>query len=193
MKELFRTVEQKMKLAVDHFHDELKRLRTGRASLGMLEGVTVEYYGSHVPLNQVSNLSVADANLIVAQPFDPSNIPAIQRGITQANLGLNPSSDGKVIRIPVPPLTEDRRKELVRKAHDQAEHARNAVRQARRARITRPLATARCAFRLRHRGRARRAMPLPVRRRSRGRERAREHHRLPGRETPTIGRRSNAR
>ena len=132
MKELFRTVEQKMKLALDHFHDELKRLRTGRASLGMLEGVTVEYYGSHVPLNQVSNLSVADANLIVAQPFDTSNIPAIQRGITQANLGLNPSSDGKVIRIPVPPLTEDRRKELVRKAHEQAEHARNGVRQARR-------------------------------------------------------------
>ena len=132
MKELFRTVEQKMKHGVDHFHEELKRLRTGRASLGMLDGVTVEYYGSHVPLNQVSNLSVADANLIVAQPFDPSTIPAIQRGITQANLGLNPSSDGKVIRIPVPPLTEDRRKELVRKAHDQAEHARNAVRQARR-------------------------------------------------------------
>ena len=113
MKELFRTVERKMKHAVDHFHDELKRLRTGRASLGMLDGVTVEYYGTPTPLNQVPNLSVADANLIVAQPWDPSTIPAIQRGITQANLGLNPSSDGKVIRIPVPPLTEDRRKELV--------------------------------------------------------------------------------
>ena len=132
MKELFRAVETKMKLSVDHFHDELKRLRTGRASLGMLEGVMVEYYGTPTPLNQVANLSVADANLIIAQPWDHSNIPAIQRGITQANLGLNPSSDGKVVRIPVPPLTEDRRKELVRKAHELAEHAKNGVRQARR-------------------------------------------------------------
>jgi ribosome recycling factor len=132
MKELFKEVEQEMKHALDHLHTELKRLRTGRASLNMLDTVVVEYYGSHVPLNQVSNLSVADANLIVAQPFDPTTIPAIQRGITQANLGLNPSSDGKVVRIPVPALTEDRRKELVRKAHDLAETARNGVRQARR-------------------------------------------------------------
>lgn len=132
MKELFKSVEQKMKHAVDHFHDELKRLRTGRASLAMLDPVVVDYYGTLTPLNQVANLSVADANLIVAQPWDPSTIPAIQRGIAQANLGLNPSSDGKLIRIPVPPLTEDRRKELVKKAHDIAEHARNAVRQVRR-------------------------------------------------------------
>ncbi len=92
----------------------------------------VDYYGTTTPLNQVANLSVADASLIVAQPYDPSTIPAIQRGITQANLGLNPSSDGKVVRIPIPPLTEDRRKDLVRKAHDFAETARNGVRQARR-------------------------------------------------------------
>jgi ribosome recycling factor len=132
MKELFKATELKMKHGLDHFHEEMKRLRTGRASLGMLEGVVVDYYGTPTPLNQVANLSVADANLIVAQPWDTSNIPAIQRGITQANLGLNPSSDGKVVRIPVPPLTEDRRKDLVRKAHDLAEHARNVVRQARR-------------------------------------------------------------
>ncbi len=132
MKELFLQVEQKMKHAVDHFHDELKRLRTGRASLSMLDTVVVDYYGTPTPINQVANLSVADANLIVAQPWDPSTIPAIQRGIAQANLGLNPSSDGKLIRIPVPPLTEDRRKELVKKAHDIAEHARNAVRLVRR-------------------------------------------------------------
>ena len=132
MKELFKTVEQKMKHAVDHFHDELKRLRTGRATLSMLDPVVVDYYGTPTPLNQVANLSVADANLIVAQPWDTSTIPAIQRGIAQANLGLNPSSDGKLIRIPVPPLTEDRRKDLVRKAHEIAEHARNAVRQVRR-------------------------------------------------------------
>ena len=132
MKDLFKSVEQKMKHAVDHFHDELKRLRTGRASLAMLDPVVVDYYGTPTPINQVANLSVADANLIVAQPWDPTTIPAIQRGIAQANLGLNPSSDGKVIRIPVPPLTEDRRKDLVKKAHEVAEAARNSVRGVRR-------------------------------------------------------------
>ncbi len=132
MKEVFREVETHMKHAAEHFHSELKRLRTGRASLAILEPVVVDYYGTPTPLNQVAHLSVADASLIVAQPYDPSTIPAIQRGITQANLGLNPSSDGKVVRIPIPPLTEDRRKELVKKAHDIAEHARNNVRQARR-------------------------------------------------------------
>lgn len=132
MKEVFREAEAHMKIAVDHFHGELKRLRTGRASLAILEPVVVDYYGTSTPLNQVAHLSVADASLIVAQPYDPSTIPAIQRGITQANLGLNPSSDGKVVRIPIPPLTEDRRKDLVKKAHDMAEHARTGVRQARR-------------------------------------------------------------
>ncbi len=132
MKELFREIEQVMKHAVDHLHQEFRHLRTGRASIAILEPVQVDYYGTMVPLNQVANLSVADANLLVAQPYDPSSIQAIQRGIAQANLGLNPSSDGKVVRIPVPSLTEDRRKELVKKAHDMAEHARNSVRQARR-------------------------------------------------------------
>ena len=131
-KEIFREVEQHMKHAVDHFHHELKHLRTGRASLSLLEGVTVDYYGSQVPLNQVANLSVPDATLIVAQPYDVSQISAIDRAIRKSDLGLNPSSDGKVVRIPVPSLTEDRRKEIVRKAHDLAEHARNGIRQARR-------------------------------------------------------------
>jgi ribosome recycling factor len=132
MKEVFRDVEQHMKHAVEHFHTELKHLRTGRASLALLDGLTVDYYGSPVPLNQVASLSVADASMIVAQPYDPSQSPAIERAIMKSDLGLNPSSDGKVIRIPVPQLTEDRRKEIVKKAHDLAEHARTAVRQVRR-------------------------------------------------------------
>ena len=132
MKEVYNEVETHMKHAVDHFHHELKHLRTGRASLALLEGITVDYYGSQVPLNQVANLSVSDATLIVAQPFDPSQSAAIERAIMKSDLGLNPSSDGKVIRIPVPSLTEERRREIVKKAHDLAEHARNAVRQARR-------------------------------------------------------------
>lgn len=132
MKEVFKEVEAHMKHAVDHFHHELKHLRTGRASLALLDGIMVDYYGSPVPLNQVANLSVADASMIVAQPYDPSQSSSIERAIMKSDLGLNPSSDGKVIRIPVPSLTEERRKEIVKKAHDLAEHARNAVRQARR-------------------------------------------------------------
>lgn len=130
--ELYRQVEIQMKHAVDHFHHELKQLRTGRASLGILEGITVDYYGTAAPLNQVANLSVADATLITAQPFDPGQIGAIEKAIRSSDLGLNPSNDGRVIRIPVPPLTEDRRKEMVRRAHDMAESSRNGVRQARR-------------------------------------------------------------
>ena len=132
MKEVFRDVEQHMKHAVEHFHQELKHLRTGRASLALLDGLTVEYYGTPMPINQLATLSVADASMIVAQPYDPSQSSAIERAIMKSDLGLNPSSDGKVIRIPVPSLTEERRKEIVKKAHDLAEHARNAVRQVRR-------------------------------------------------------------
>lgn len=132
LQDLYREIEVRMKHAVDHFHHELKTLRTGRASLSILEGVHVEYYGSPVPLNQAANLSVPEATLIVAQPYDSSQISAIERAIRSADLGLNPSNDGKVIRIPVPPLTEDRRKEIVKRAHDMAEHSRNGVRQVRR-------------------------------------------------------------
>ena len=132
MKELFREVEVKMKQAVDHLHVDLKHLRTGRASLALLDGVIVDYYGSPTPLNQIASLSVPDATLIIAQPYDPTAIPAIERAILKSDLGLNPASDGKVVRIPVPSLTEERRKEIVKKAHDGAEAARNGVRHARR-------------------------------------------------------------
>jgi len=132
MKEVFKDVETGMKHALDHFHNELKHLRTGRASLALLDGVMVDYYGTPMPINQLATLSVADASMIVAQPYDPSQIAAIERAIMKSDLGLNPSSDGKVIRIPVPSLTEERRKEIVKKAHDLAEHARNAIRLVRR-------------------------------------------------------------
>ncbi|MCG8462728.1 MAG: ribosome recycling factor [Holophagales bacterium] len=132
MKEVFRDVETGMKKAVEHLHHELRTLRTGRASIAILDGVTVEYYGTPTPLNQVANLSVADAQMIVAQPWDPTLIPAIEKAILTSDLGLNPSNDGKVVRIPVPSLTEERRKEMVRRGHDMAESSRNGVRQARR-------------------------------------------------------------
>ena len=132
MQEVFRDVENKMKHAVEHFQGELKHLRTGRASLAILDGVTVDYYGTPTPLNQVANLAVSDATLITIQPWDPTQIEAIEKAIQKANLGLNPANDGKLIRLPIPQLTEDRRKEMVKRAHDMAEASRNSVRQARR-------------------------------------------------------------
>ncbi len=130
--ELYREIEIQMKQAVDHLRDEMKQLRTGRASLAILDGLTVEYYGTPTPLNQVSNLAVSDATLITAQPWDPTRIPLIEKAILTSNLGLNPSNDGKLIRIPIPQLTGERRKELVKRAQDMAEATRNSVRQARR-------------------------------------------------------------
>ena len=132
MKELFLETEKKMKHSLDHFHDELKTLRTGRASLAMLDGVMVDYYGTPTPLNQLAGLSVPEANLIVAQVYDPSVMGAVEKAIIKADLGLNPSNDGKIVRIPVPQLTEERRKEIVKRAHDMAEAARNGIRAARR-------------------------------------------------------------
>lgn len=132
VKEVLVRAEEKMKHAVEHFHEQLKHVRTGRASTAMVEHVVVDYYGSPTPLRSVANLTVADATMLVAQPWDPGAIPAIERAILKSDLGINPQSDGKVIRLPVPPLTAERRKELVRKVHDLAEQARNAIRQIRR-------------------------------------------------------------
>ncbi len=132
MQELYRETELKMKDALDHFHEELKQLRTGRASPVILDGVMVDYYGTPTPLKQLANVTVADASMLVAQPYDTTQIPAMERAIHVSGLGLNPSNDGKVIRIPVPALTEERRQEMVKRANDMAESGRNSVRQARR-------------------------------------------------------------
>lgn len=132
MQEVFRDAETKMKNAVEHLHHELKTLRTGRANPAILDGVMVDYYGTQTPLKQVANVNVADATMLTLQPYDPGQMGAIEKAINLANLGLNPSNDGRIIRLPIPPLTEERRKEMVRKAHDIAEESRNGVRQARR-------------------------------------------------------------
>ncbi len=132
MQDLYVEVEKKMKGAVDRFHHELKKLRTGRASISILEDVSVDYYGTPTPINQLANLSVADPTLIVAQPYDATQIQPIEKAIMVSDLGLNPSNDGKVVRIPIPALTEERRKELARQAHDMAESSRNGIRAARR-------------------------------------------------------------
>lgn len=122
----------KMDAAVEHGRKELASVRTGRASTNMLDIVHVEAYGSMMPLNQVAQLSIPEPTLIVAQPFDTSLLKAVEKGIQLANLGLNPTNDGKVVRIPIPSLTEERRKELSRIVHKYAEEARNGVRNVRR-------------------------------------------------------------
>jgi ribosome recycling factor len=121
-----------MEAAIEHVRREMAGLRGGRASITLLDPVQVEAYGGLVPLNQVASLSVPEPTMIVATPFDPSLSGAIERAIQKTSLGLNPSSDGKVIRIPVPSLTEERRKELSRLVHRYAEDGRNVVRQVRR-------------------------------------------------------------
>ena len=132
LKGLFVEVKKRMDGHIEHVRRELGGVRTGRASVNILDTVQVEAYGSAVPLNQVASLSIPEPSLIVAQPFDPSLMGAVEKAIRGANLGLNPANDGKVVRIPVPPLTEERRKELSKLVHKFAEEGRNGVRQVRR-------------------------------------------------------------
>src|SRR5919112_1547400 len=132
LKGLSAEVKKRMDGQLVHVRREFSGVRTGRASVTILDAVHVEAYGSHVPLNQVASLSIPEPTLIVAQPFDPSLMGAIEKAIRVSSLGLNPTNDGKVVRIPIPALTEDRRKELSRHVHKQAEEGRNAVRQVRR-------------------------------------------------------------
>ena len=132
LKELYAEVTKRMHVGLEHVRHELAGVRTGRASVTILDAVHVEAYGARVPLNQVAGLSVPEPTLIVAQPFDPSQLGAIEKAIRASDLGLNPSNDGKVVRIPLPALTEERRKELSRHVHKMSEEGRNQVRQSRR-------------------------------------------------------------
>jgi ribosome recycling factor len=132
LKGLYAEATKRMLAAAEHLRHEFAGVRSGRASVTILDGVHVEAYGSKMPLNQVAGLSVPEPTLIVAQPFDASQLGAIEKAIRSAGLGLNPANDGKVVRIPLPALTEERRKELSRHVHKLAEDGRNSVRQVRR-------------------------------------------------------------
>ena len=132
LKGLFAEVKKRMDTQIEHVRRELGGVRTGRASVNILDAVHVEAYGSAMPLNQVASLSIPEPTMIVAQPFDPSLMGAVEKAIRAANLGLNPANDGKVVRIPIPPLTEERRKDLSKLVHKYAEEGRNGVRQVRR-------------------------------------------------------------
>lgn len=121
-----------MEKTVRALGDEFNTIRTGRASASLFDRVMVEYYGTPTPLNQVANISVPEARLIVIQPFDKNSLGDIERAILTSDLGLNPGNDGKVIRISIPPLTEDRRKDLVKQAKNIAENSRVGIRNIRR-------------------------------------------------------------
>ena len=132
IKSLHVEVKKRMDAVLEHLKRELGGVRTGRASVSFLDPVQVEAYGTMVPLNQVAALSVPEPTMIVAQPFDPTLMGAVEKAIRAANLGLNPANDGKVVRIPLPPLTEERRKEMSKMVHKFAEEGRNGLRQVRR-------------------------------------------------------------
>lgn len=121
-----------MQKALEALHHEFASVRTGRASTHLLDQIRVEYYGSQVPVNQVANVGAPEPRLITVAPWDKSSIPIIEKAIRESNLGLNPSNDGTIIRLPIPPLNEDRRKELVKVVRQYAEESRVSVRNHRR-------------------------------------------------------------
>lgn len=124
--------EDGMKKAVDSFKRELQKIRTGRANTAMLDGIKVDYYGTPTPVNQVATVQVVDARLITVKPWEKSMLPVIDKAIRASDLGINPVSDSDLVRLPIPPLTQERRKELAKIVNKQTEEARVAVRSARR-------------------------------------------------------------
>ena len=132
LKDTYVQLKSRMDRAVDDFRKALVSTRTGRASVHMLDGVTVEAYGSQMALNQVATVHAPEPQLITVQPYDPSQLSAIEKSIRSAELGLNPMNDGKVIRVPIPPLTEERRREMVKHLHKVLEEHRTAIRNIRR-------------------------------------------------------------
>src|SRR2546428_7483233 len=128
LKDTYVQLKTRMDKAVEDLRKAMAATRTGRASVHMLDAVSVDYYGSQMSLNQIAQVHAPEAQLITVQPFDPTSLPAIEKGIRTADLGLNPMNDGKIIRVPVPALTEERRKDMVKHLHKVLEEHRTAVR-----------------------------------------------------------------
>jgi ribosome recycling factor len=131
-KDALAQAKARMEKAVEDFRKELAGVRTGRANVSLLDHVRVDYHGTSMPLNQLGTLSVPDATMIMISPWDASAVPMIDKAIRTTDLGLNPTNDGKVVRVPIPPLTEDRRKDMVKHIHKVLENHRTAVRNIRR-------------------------------------------------------------
>jgi len=121
-----------MKKAIDHFESELVKIRAGKATPDIVDGIVVDYYGSPTPVNQVGNIAIMDARTLTIQPWEKNMLQPIERAIIAANIGINPQNDGNIIRLFLPPLTEERRKELVKKTNVEGEHAKVAIRNIRR-------------------------------------------------------------
>jgi ribosome recycling factor len=132
LKETYHQLKTRMDKAVEDFRSSLLSTRTGRASVHMLDQVRVQYYGSEMPLNQIAQVHAPEAQLLTIQPYDPSSLGDIEKALRTSDMGFNPQNDGKIIRVPIPPLTEDRRKELVKHLHKVLEDHRTAVRNIRR-------------------------------------------------------------
>lgn len=133
VKEILHDVESKMKKTVEAAHREFNTIRTGRASVALVEGLRIEYYGQEVPLKQIAGISTPDARLIVIQPWDPTALGGIEKAVLRSDIGITPSNDGKVIRLSVPPLTHERREELVKLIRKMAEDGKVSLRTARHA------------------------------------------------------------
>lgn len=132
IKDILKEANDRMIKAVDHVKSEMMKIRTGKASVGMLDSVKVDYYGTPTPISQVANVSTPDFHTITVQPWDKTVIPAIEKAIMSSELGLNPANDGNLIRIPIPPLNEERRKEMVKVVKKTAEEGKIAIRNIRR-------------------------------------------------------------
>jgi ribosome recycling factor len=132
IKGISKDTKTRMEKVIEDFRHKLATVRTGRASTSLLDNITVEYYGSHMPLNQLATIHAPEASLLTVQPFDPSLVNEIEKAIRTSELNVNPSNDGKLIRIPIPPLTEERRKQMVKVVHEMAEDHKTAIRNIRR-------------------------------------------------------------
>ena len=130
--ELFVNVKSRMSKAIEHCRHEVASIRTGRASTSILDGIKVDYYGTPTPLNNISHITVPEGQLIVIQPFDPNSLVLIEKAIQSSDIGLNPNNDGSVIRLTMPSLTEERRKELIKLVHKMIEEGRVSIRNIRR-------------------------------------------------------------
>lgn len=132
IKDIANDARHRMNSAVEDARKKLTTVRTGRASVSLLDNVTVEYYGTEMPLNQVATIHAPEPTMVTVQPFDPTQLANIEKAIRASELGVNPSNDGKLIRVPIPPLTEERRKQMVKVVHEIAEEHRTAIRNVRR-------------------------------------------------------------
>lgn len=132
VKEISKDTKSRMEKVIEDFRHKLTTVRTGRASTSLLDNISVEYYGSPMPLNQVATVHAPEASMLTVQPFDPTLINDIEKALRSSELNVNPSNDGKLIRIPIPPLTEERRKQMVKVVHEMAEDHKTALRNIRR-------------------------------------------------------------